>query len=44
MPKVTRGGKTRHFAYTKAGKAAAKRYARKTRKKVKRKKSYTSAY
>jgi hypothetical protein len=36
MPKV--GG--RHFAYTKKGKTAAKKYAKKTGKKVSRKKKY----
>jgi len=36
MPKV--GG--RHFAYTKKGKTAAKKYAKKTGKKVARKKKY----
>jgi len=36
MPKVG----TKKFAYTKAGKSAAKKYAKKTGKKITRKRSY----
>ena len=41
MPTVGTGKKKKKFAYTKAGKRKAKEYAKKTGKKLKKKKAYS---